>query len=99
MTNETDDIGARLELAQALARFKLQVRRKLNQSIDLESMRSDLHYARQRLAEIEAMADDEELLVAVILLRERLFPDLRAEATSKPETPATTEKYKYGPRS
>ncbi|MGF1547981.1 MAG: hypothetical protein ACFCUG_11715 [Thiotrichales bacterium] len=98
MNDTTEDLGTRLELAQALARFKLQVRRKLNQSIDLESMRNDLQYARQRLAEIEDLAEDEELLVAVVMLRERLFPSSVADSAAQPAPKSTSDKYKFGAR-
>jgi len=41
------------ELPRLLSRFKLQVRRLLNQQVDLEKLTREPEYARQRLAEIE----------------------------------------------
>lgn len=63
-----------IELPRLLARFKLQVRRLLNQTVDLEKLSSDPEYARERLALIEDCADDEDLLVLVLRLREMLCP-------------------------
>lgn len=63
-----------MEKAQLLARFKLQVRRSLAQTVDLESLSGNPTYAKQRLAEIEDAAQDEELLVMVLLVREMLAP-------------------------
>ena len=60
------------ELPRLLARFKLQVRRLLNQTVDLEKLARDSDYARLRLAEVEDQADDEELLVMVLRLRDQL---------------------------
>lgn len=62
------------ELPRLLSRFKLQVRRLLNQQVDLEKLTREPEYARQRLAEIEDLAEDEELLVLVLRLRDLLFP-------------------------
>lgn len=98
MATAETDLGDRLELAQALARFKLQVRRKLNQAVDLERMKSDRVYARQRLAEIEELVDDEDLLVALIMLRERLCPASEPEALAQPSQPALPERYRFGVR-
>ncbi|HZX30518.1 MAG TPA: hypothetical protein VFF03_04145 [Rhodocyclaceae bacterium] len=64
----------RLETAQLLARFKLQVKRSLNQTVDLELLARDTDYARQRLSEIEEDALDEDLLVMVLRLRDLLVP-------------------------
>ena len=72
-----------MEMAQLLARFKLQVKRSLSESVDLEQLTRDPGYARQRLNEIEELADDEELLVMVLRLRDHLLP-LNAHATGNP---------------
>lgn len=93
----------RLELAQLLARFKLQVKRTLNQSVDLERLTRDAAYARQRLAEIEEDALEEELLVMVLRLRDSLIP--AAPLTNAPEpvmetsAPRETRSYLMGARS
>lgn len=97
----------RLEMAQLLARFKLQVKRTLNQTVDLELLARDAAYARQRLAEIEEDAPDEELLVMVLRLRDLLVPAAPAAApesevltpTPLPEPPRETRRYLMGARS
>lgn len=63
-----------MELAQTLARFKLQVKRTLGESVDLERLSRDTAYARQRLSELEEMAEDEELLIMVLRVRELVVP-------------------------
>ena len=63
-----------IERAQFLARFKLQVRRTIGQSVDLDRLTRDPAYARQRLSEIEDAADEEELLVSVLRMRDLLLP-------------------------
>ncbi|HJV93600.1 MAG TPA: hypothetical protein VJ572_08980 [Azonexus sp.] len=63
-----------LEMAQLLARFKLQVKRTLSETVDLERLTREPNYARTRLAEIEEAALDEDLLVMVLRLRDRLLP-------------------------
>ncbi|WP_137940046.1 hypothetical protein [Chitinivorax sp. B] len=92
-----------IELVRLLARLKLQVRRVLNQAVDLEKLAGDANYAKQRLTEIENQTEDEELLVTLITLRARLLPDgtqtllLQGEpAQNKPRTPS---KYMFGARS
>jgi hypothetical protein len=83
----------KLEKAQLMARFKLMVKRSLSQSVDLERLSREPAYARERLAEIEEAALDEELLVMVLRLRDLLLP--AAEAAS----PASeTRSYKMGAR-
>lgn len=63
-----------METAQLLARFKLQVKRALGQSVDLERLTREPSYARQRLSEIEEAAEEEELLVMVLRMRDLLLP-------------------------
>ncbi|MEN3374141.1 hypothetical protein [Dechloromonas sp. ZS-1] len=85
-------IEQQLEIAQLLARFKLQVKRTLAQSVDLEKLTRDPAYARQRLAEIEEDAADEGLLVMVLRLRDLLLPPASPPAAELapaiPTTPA-----------
>lgn len=76
-------MNKQMETAQLLARFKLQVKRSLGETVDLESLSRNPTYARQRLAEIEEAALDEELLVMVLRLRDLLLP-----AEPAPETVA-----------
>lgn len=88
-----DDAMAR---AQLLARFKLQVKRTLGETVDLEALTRDPQYARQRLAEIEDAATEEDLLIMVLRLRDLLLPaapppELLAETTppaAEPTPPA-----------
>lgn len=63
-----------MEMAQLLARFKLQVKRSLGETVDLLRLSREPAYARQRLAEIEEAADEEELLVMLLRLRDELLP-------------------------
>lgn len=89
-----------MEMAQLLARFKLQVKRSLAETVDLEALTRDPAYARQRLAEIEEAADDEELLVMVLRLRDHLLPqsDVAPQPEAKPmavEQPGQRETRRY----
>jgi hypothetical protein len=61
-------------------------------------MRSDRAYARQRLTEIEELVDDEDLHVALIMLRERLCPASQPEALAQSSQPALPERYRLGVR-
>ncbi|MFN4326795.1 MAG: hypothetical protein ACK4FP_13045 [Azonexus sp.] len=97
-----------IERAQLLARFKLQVKRSLGTSVDLEALTRDAQYAQQRLSEIEEAATEEDLLVMVLRLRDMLLPPppAQAGASSEPgkpsETPppsAETRRYLMGARS
>ena len=85
-----------MEKAQLLARFKLQVKRSLGESVDLEALTRDPHYARQRLSEIEEAASEEDLLVMVLRLRDLLLP---APATpDTPPAPAASDAVATAPR-
>lgn len=82
-----------METAQLLARFKLQVKRTLAQTVDLEQLARDPAYARQRLAEIEDAAEDEDLLIMVVRLRDLLVPPaMGAPIEAAPLPPATEKK-------
>jgi len=102
-------MNKQMETAQLLARFKLQVKRSLGETVDLESLSRNPAYARQRLAEIEEAALDEELLVMVLRLRDLLLPmeitpEPVAEITPQPASavpesaPKETRKYLMGAR-
>lgn len=67
-------IEKQLEIAQMLARFKLQVKRSLGETVDLEKLAREPAYARQRLSEIEEAATEEDLLIMVLRLRDLLVP-------------------------
>ncbi|MCG2577019.1 hypothetical protein LZ012_08420 [Dechloromonas sp. XY25] len=75
-----------MEMAQLLARFKLQVKRSLAESVDLEALTRDPIYARRRLSEIEEAAGDEDLLIMVLRLRDHLLPpaDLPSPVIAQP---------------
>jgi len=90
-----------LEEIRLLARFKLQVRRLLNQSVDLEKLRNDPVYAADCLARVEEKADDEELLVLALRLRAMLVPRSPAAqpVPAVAEPVATEKKYLFGARS
>jgi hypothetical protein len=98
-------IEKQLEIAQMLARFKLQVRRSLGESVDLEKLARDASYARQRLSEIEEAATEEDLLVMVLRLRDLLVPiEQPNQATPAPAVPdmagnRETRSYLMGARS
>jgi hypothetical protein len=90
----------KLERAQLMARFKLMVKRSLGESVDLERLARDLAYARSRLAEVEEAAQDEELLIMVLRLRD-IFVPLEAPPLAEIGTEAGREirSYKMGARS
>lgn len=90
-----------MEMAQLLARFKLQVKRSLGETVDLLRLSREPAYARQRLAEIEEAADDEELLVMLLRLRDELLPADTPPASKKGPEQATireTRTYLMGAR-
>ena len=87
----------KLEKAQLMARFKLMVKRSLSQSVDLERLEREPAYARERLAEIEEAALDEDLLVMVLRLRELCVP-LAPRQRAEPEAVKETRNYKMGAR-
>lgn len=80
-----------MERAQLLARFKLNVKRALGQTVDLDALVRDADYARKRLAEIEEDAEDEELLVMVLRVRDLLMPVSIAPEADVPSAPAVVE--------
>lgn len=93
-----------LETARLLARFKLQVRRALDQPVNLEQLANDPAYAKARLGEIEDAAEDEDLLVMVLRLRALLLPPPPVAAAPAPAVPEPapsqeTRNYKFGARS
>ncbi len=93
------NIDEQVELAHLLARFKLQVRRELNESVDLDLLKNDPEYARERLSQIEEKTEDEALLVSVLVLRERLCSRApAAPAAPVLQPPAPESKYRFGAR-
>jgi len=96
----------KLEKAQLMARFKLMVKRTLGQTVDLERLDREPAYARERLAEIEEAALDEDLLVMVLRLRDLLVPlaplevppVVVAAAEIPREAPRETRNYMMGAR-
>lgn len=63
-----------MEQAQMLARFKLQVKRTIGETVDLDLLSRDPVYAKMRLAEIEDLAEDEDLLIMVLRIRDLVLP-------------------------
>jgi hypothetical protein len=68
-----------IETARLLARFKLQVRRSLDRAVDLGRLTADPVYCARTLAEIGAVAKDEELRTLLRKLCERLLAPPPAE--------------------
>lgn len=77
-------MNTQMEMAQLLARFKLQAKRTLGESVDLERLTRDPAYARQRLNEIEDLADDEDLLIMVLRLRDYLLSAVTEQVANPP---------------
>lgn len=86
-----------MELARRLARFKLGVRRSLGKSVNLDALRTDLDYRTRTLADIEERADDEDLLVSLLLVREMLDRRSDSDVTSDGTKPGRD--YRFGARS
>lgn len=76
----------RLQTVQLLARFKLSVRRHLQMVVDLQLLEADRNYAERMLAAIESAADDEQLLILTLQVRDSLLP-----AAPVPSSPATSQ--------
>ena len=64
----------RLETVQLLARFKLSVRRHLQIAVDLQLLQADPNYAERVLAAIEGAAEDEQLLILTLQVRDCILP-------------------------
>jgi len=97
--SKTMNIDEQVELAHMLARFKLHVRRVLNESVDLDLLKNDPEYARERLSQIEEKAEDEDLLVSVLMLRERLCSRPPAPTVApEPQPSAPETRYRFGLR-
>jgi hypothetical protein len=103
-------LQGRLEVVQLLARFKLSVRRNLQIAVDLQLLQVDRHYAERVLAAIEAAAEDEQLLILTLQVRDCVLPApapapaLIAETVAAPtEAPTVrsnsqTRTYMFGAR-
>lgn len=94
---------AELETARLLARFKLQVRRSLDRSVNLADLQTSPAEAAAVLDEIEALAEDEALLTLVVCLRERLLarsaPTLEVRVAPQPVSEQTMVRdYRFGAR-
>lgn len=94
---------AELETARLLARFKLQVRRSLDRSINLADLQAGPAEAAAVLDEIEALAGDEALLTLVACLRERLLvrsaPAIEVPDAPRPMNERTMIRdYRFGAR-
>lgn len=97
------------EKVRLMANLQLSAKRALRMSINLDYLANDPNYARICLAEIEAAADDEELLVMVVRLREILLarpddkqaprPPAAIPEAPKPAPAEEIRTYKFGARS
>lgn len=87
------DTSNRLELARLLARFKLNIKRHLDVSIDLNRLQEDPDYARKHFSLLEDQIQDEDLLVMLLDLRDRLLPKSPALVAE-----AAGSRYRFGPR-
>ncbi|MFO7189418.1 MAG: hypothetical protein DIU74_006990 [Pseudomonadota bacterium] len=63
-----------LEKIRLMARLKLQVKRVMKKSVDLQALATNPDYAERVLADIEEHCVDEDMLVTVLTLREMLVP-------------------------
>jgi hypothetical protein len=100
----------RLETVQLFARFKLSVRRHLQISVDLQLLQTDRNYAERVLAAIEAAAEDEQLLILTLQVRDSVLPvavvvppvatiaRTAHEATSGLPVTSQTRSYMFGAR-
>jgi hypothetical protein len=99
----------RLETVQLLARFKLSVRRHLQIAVDLQLLEADAAYARRVLAAVEAAAEDEQLLILTLQVRDRILPPVtppnlaaarqnRSDSVNVVEASAQTRSYMFGAR-
>ncbi|MGH8492157.1 MAG: hypothetical protein ACRERR_03480 [Moraxellaceae bacterium] len=62
------------EKIKTLAKFKLMAKQQLKKNVDLEKLSSNQEYARLVLRELENAAEDEEMLLMVLHMRELLLP-------------------------
>lgn len=104
--NMNDGFQDRVELTRLLAKFKLSVRRQLDLSVNLERLQNEPDYAREQFATLEELIEDEELLVNLLTLRERLVPRALSVSATELEPPAppavsppAQARYRFGPRS
>lgn len=75
-----------MDTAILMARFKIQARKHLDLSVDLDKLEHDESYAQTVLQKAEEDSEDESLLVLVMRLRSRL--KARSEAELAPAAPA-----------
>lgn len=83
------------EKIKLLAKFKLMVKQQLKKNVDLEKLTTNPEYARTALRELEDAANEEEMLLLVLHMREVLLPAEAAPvpvpaAPSIPAPPAST---------
>jgi hypothetical protein len=78
------------EKVKLLAKFKLMVKQQLKKNVDLEKLTSNPEYARAALRELEDAANEEEMLLMVLHMREVLLPADTAPAPAPVAAPAPT---------
>lgn len=76
------------EKIKLLAKFKLMVKQQLKKNVDLEKLTGNAEYARAVLHELEDAANDEEMLLMVLHMREVLLPVDAAPAPVAAVAPA-----------
>lgn len=74
-----------MNTAILMARFKIQARKHLGLSVDLDKLENDDSYAQSMIHKAEEDSEDEGLLVLVMRLRSRL--KARSEAEVAPVSP------------
>lgn len=74
-----------------MASLKLAAKRSLRMAVNLEYLANDPNYARICLAEIEEAANDEDLLILVMRLRELLLAPEEEKPMTETPAPAPTE--------
>ncbi|THU00696.1 hypothetical protein E9531_10540 [Lampropedia puyangensis] len=72
-----------MDTAILMARLKIQAKKHLDLSVDLEKLEQDETYAQAVLRAVEDEAEDENLLVLVLRLRARLKSRQAEESLSQ----------------
>lgn len=83
------------EKIKLLAKFKLMVKQQLKKNVDLEKLTTNPEYARTALRELEDAANEEEMLLLVLHMREVLLP-AEAAPVPPPATPAPSPQANTG---
>ncbi|WP_142809438.1 hypothetical protein [Tepidiphilus olei] len=79
------------EFVRLLARLKLNVRRHLGHSIDLSRLQADAQQLLDALAEIENLAEEEELMTLVLQVRALVIQKSSRTVADNPPDPPLAE--------